>query len=94
MKRQINGLFVRFAETNQKLNWFHKELNVLQWANPVPSVRAALTEIKKMGHPLHIVTARSEAEKASFSYAIPAAVLTESLMSVMRVTDTDDSRLS
>jgi phosphoglycolate phosphatase-like HAD superfamily hydrolase len=39
-------------------NWFHKELNVLQWANPVPSVRAALTEIKKMGHPLHIVTAR------------------------------------
>lgn len=53
------------TETNQKLHWFHKELNVLQWAPPVPSVRDALVKIKSMGHPLHIVTARSEAEKVS-----------------------------
>ncbi|KAJ9124258.1 hypothetical protein QFC22_001057 [Naganishia vaughanmartiniae] len=51
-------------ETNEKLHWFHKELNVLQWANPVSSVRDALLKLKSIGHPLHIVTARSEAEKA------------------------------
>ena len=59
------GLLSSITETNQKLAWFHKELNVLQWAAPVDSVRAALLRVKKMGHPLHIVTARSEAEKVS-----------------------------
>jgi hypothetical protein len=63
-EKATESLTIHFAtETNQKLAFFHKELNVLQWAAPVHSVRNALLQIKEMGHPLHIVTARSEAEK-------------------------------
>ncbi|KAJ9109896.1 hypothetical protein QFC19_001876 [Naganishia cerealis] len=56
-------IHLNLTETNDKLHWLHKELNVLQWAKPVMSVREALLKLKAIGHPLHIVTARSQDEK-------------------------------